>query len=64
MDEPTSALLDPRSLHASQLIRAASLLAAVGVAAVIVDQLVAKAFKYARTAMEDEARFGSGSPRG
>lgn len=51
---------DPRSVDAGYLIQTASLLAAVGTSAFLVDRITAKAFRYARLAIEDERTYGRG----
>ena len=51
---------DPRVIHAGQLMHAAYRLTAYGVAAVLVDRLIAKAFRLSQLALDDERKFGGG----
>ena len=52
--------VDPRTKHAGQLIHAAYRLTAYGVAAVLVDRLIARAVRLQRLAIEDERTYGRG----
>lgn len=61
MDKLVTAPLDPRTVHSGQLIQTAYRLTAYGVGALIVDRLIARAFRLSQPALDDERAYGRGA---